>query len=947
MPLTGPLTINMNESQINAPRPQVRKETSPVRQAVVAQPGHYTAAAPAIDGELAGLVHGLSALNPALARLGTVQAEHRAAEDAEKGRAYAQTVENPREAIAGGPIQAPTVLPSAVSDSFRMSMREQLAHRAAIGMKEAALTEFNTAKDSPDFDSKAWLVEQRKKALAGIADPSTVSIVGRHFNELDALVGAEVRRATLQKAEEVKHATLTQMAADMFTVDMGPAAITATYPRFVEEARRAGYSLKESAHLLFTQVSSMSNKRGGAPELFDVFERKDHEGLTLTARNPQLAPAIEQARKHARAQAERAMSDAAEQGNARVLMQLDDDIRERPETITPDRLVSLMTTHGPIRTPGQAAALYARAQEAHHGRLATQALAANFDNGTLFWLDPDEQSKVLDLRLGGTVQKLVQSVQAGDQQGIQTTAAMLLNAHSRSGATIPVPSVARLTKTLVSNLPNPQGATPTFKAAAELYKAMSADPTYRAMYFSEVASKVLEGYTKSIASGSDEKSAYVHAYQSVSPEANAAADAYVNSSDFQKKLTSDVRKYVEGSSWVPKLLGGNGRPQNTAAIGIAVADAVRNFRSSNPYATDEQAEEFVEKWTAQNFVLDTTTGNAVKVPPGMGGRAAQEAFSAYSKKVHDALKLGSRSEAEWSVQYIPAGTEGRFQVVAFNGMATQSLGTVSLDTLLTAERARRVLSREELRQLGAMREGMRAGKLADIPPELLAKAEALNAIKPAESKAYRAAAQKQLAERLQAVPRLSFGAPSFEGLQLDSKPVRVDNQLTGRVALEFAASPMFSPATQHQGLAASLIAMGEGVVLHAYEDPASGAGRNIGMGYNLKANEKNVHDDLKRAGVPPERVGDVLQGRAQLTTEQAKRLLQVSMPRYEKQVHDIAEATSPGLWARMTPAQKAVMIDVAWQTGTPEKFKKAWEAVAANDPTALTNETKVFCQRSA
>jgi GH24 family phage-related lysozyme (muramidase) len=103
-----------------------------------------------------------------------------------------------------------------------------------------------------------------------------------------------------------------------------------------------------------------------------------------------------------------------------------------------------------------------------------------------------------------------------------------------------------------------------------------------------------------------------------------------------------------------------------------------------------------------------------------------------------------------------------------------------------------------------------------------------------------------------------------------------------------------------------------------------------------------VQADLRRAQVPEERIQAVIDGKADLTKDQAQRLLQVSLPRYETQVKEVANATSPGLYDRMTPQQKAVMLDVAWQVGSTDQFKKAWAALASGDMASFTNETKVF-----
>jgi hypothetical protein len=70
-------------------------------------------------------------------------------------------------------------------------------------------------------------------------------------------------------------------------------------------------------------------------------------------------------------------------------------------------------------------------------------------------------------------------------------------------------------------------------------------------------------------------------------------------------------------------------------------------------------------------------------------------------------------------------------------------------------------------------------------------------------------------------------------------------------------------------------------------------------------------------------------GKASLTPDQAKRLIEVAAPRYEESARKSAEATAPGLWTRMTASQRAVMVDIAYQVGDPTQFKKAWAALAA------------------
>jgi GH24 family phage-related lysozyme (muramidase) len=924
------------------PRPQVQTQDRTPQEAVVAHTRDYGAGGPAPESGMAGLVRGLAAFNPALARYQDMKAQQDLEAARVAGKAAAQVQDVPRDALTGAPIEPPVGAPQAYPNVFRTSMAEALAQRVGVQNKLEAVSEYNNLKGDENFNPQQWLAEKRQSALAGITDPHATAIIGQHFTELEAHIAGEAERERLAKRDEVRASTITQTAADFFTADMGPDKIHQAYPLFLARAKALQYTPKEAAQYLYMQLSHLSNKLGGAPELFDVFDRKDEEGMTLIARNPQLAAHVDQAKAQAKQHRDKALLDQAEKSNAKVLMTYESDIDTNPASVTMDRILGDMTPYGAVQNPEKAAALWNRAQDALRKKQAGEQFLVDAQLGRLWIHDPKVQGQVLDQLAGPVVQQLAQATTAGDPSAIAQIGAQIMQMHSRTGATVPIDQLQRYVKTLVTNLPSAEGPSSQFAAAAELYKALSGNPQYRDLYFSEDTAKVLDGYTSGVGGGSDAKSAYVAAYQSISPEAKAAAEAYTKTPEFQKKLAKDVQKYVQGSSWAPRWIGGAGRPENVSVIGAAVANEVRSFRARNPYATDDQMDAFVEKWTQQNFALDTTTHSAVRVPPGLGGQAAQEALSSYSKTLTEQFKLGSRSDADWKVMYLPTGTEGRYDVRLFNGMASQAVGQVSLQDLMARDRANKVLSDQERLSLGQMREAMKSGQLPAIDPKLLAKAEAIKALKPEEVQAYRQASQKQFMERIQAIPSVSFGKPSFDNLQFTPRSgAQVDNQLTAKTALEMMTSPLISPGSVHQSYAASLITVGEGVMLKAYDDPAKGAGKNIGMGYNLNANRDKVNEDLKRSGVPEEQIQNVVEGRASLTPDQAKRLLMVSMPRYEKQVQDVAESTSPGLWARMTPAQKAVMVDVAWQVGDPSKFKKAWSALAAGDTQTFANETKV------
>ena len=945
--------------QINlTPRPQLQSTQEAVSLGVAARPQNWAGPAATPNPNLRGIMEGLAAFNPALRQFQqnadieqAINDEKALRNERDGGNAFAQGVTNPRVVLTGQPIEGPSPLPVAVSDTWRQSMNEQLAQRAGIEHKDNALSDFAKLKDDPDFNPDGFLQATRAAALQGITDPHAAAIVGQHMSEAEAQIRSVWRGEQLKRAQELADATLNQQASDMFTPDMNPDAVFQAYPHFLERAQAGGVTPKESATILFQHLVDNSNKLGGVPELFDVFDRKDGDGITLANQNPQLAQALNEARRQARATREKALGDAAEQGNAVTLMQLDKDLDERPETVTPERILSLMSPHGAIKSPEQAASFYERARESQLKVLATQQLQSTWDSHTLFRLEAGKQNQLMDANFKGTMDALVQASHDGDSAAVAALGARIFQVHSTVGATVPFDQLKGFISTLTTNLQPKGEPSPAFNSAVELFKAMSANPQYRDQYFNEDTSKVLRGYISAVSTGTGTTAAYMQAFQAISPEAKAAADAFVKTPAFDKMVKADAKDAVEGSSWWPKWLGGNGRTENVSIISAAIAGEMRDWRARNPGATDSDAAAYAQAWTTKNFVIDKTTGSAVRVPPALGGPAAQEAFSEHSKELTKILELGSRSDAKWRIQYVPLGSEGVYSAVAFDGMATQGLGPVNLQDMLTRQRAKKVLSDDERHQLGVMRQGVQAGS---PPPmmsyELLAKAQALGVMKPDEVRTYTDIATNQFLERLRGMPMLGAGqAPSFDAVQYGSPATagNVSAKVISDTASQFAKDGAYVGAYSGNSgaasnLAASLITMGEGVVLNAQDDPAKGAGKNIGMGYNLKANAQTAWHDLKAAGVPEERIDDVMAGRAQLEPRQAQRLLLSVLPRYEKQVHQLADDTHPGLWDRMQAQQKAVMIDMAYQVGSTDQFKKAWAALASGDAKTFGDETRVF-----
>lgn len=932
------------------PRPQVTPRLQPQRTQAVARTHQYLGALPAGNPDLDGLVRGLAAFNPALERYTAqrVDEQAKANEDATSklGKAEAHAVENPRDAITGGPIKVPSSVPPAFDAEYRRSYGTVLAHRAAIETRAELLSQYEAEKDTEGFDVESFIASSRRKALSGVQDENMVAVLGSQLTEVETSIRNSALAEGVRRHEQQRLTSASKLT-EAFTADMTPQQLAERHFNwYVPQMRSIQVDPKQSASLLLNRVKALSDAGGGRPDIFSVFQERDAEGFSILDRNPQLADHIATARDHAQRMRDGALKEAKQPAIAKLLMDYDDDIRDTPERIHVERLVSDVSS-GHIGAE-KAASLYHQAQEELGKKKAQASLELDAERGMLGYYDPKDQNKVLDKMLGVTAKAMWQAAVSGDQRKTEALAQAIMQRHSQTGATVPVDTLQRLMETTVTNLPSADGPNEKFMASTSVYRALAADPKYRGLYFKDDADQVMAAFVKHLDGGADPKTAYAAAYRSIDPAFKEQARKRAEAPEMQDKIRSLAMKYATGSTmW--GWLGGNGRPENQQALGLWAATEVRRVLETNPDLNDKELQAHIERKSAENFVLDTSSQLAVKVPPALGGDLTQKALSAYSKSFGESLKAKGQFPEGTIIRYIPLNAEGLYEVQTWTGARQKSMGQAYLQDIVNWHRAATTLSQQEGSQLAEVRNALQAGTaIPQVDPALMAKGRSVGFFKTSELAQAEKANREQVMARLRAVPDFGFGKPTNSASPLPVNPnVKFDPKTTTSVALQLAASPVTGKGFEHVGLASSLIAMREGVSLTAYPDPNPEAGMNIGAGYNLKANAANVDSDLKRAGVPVDRIAEVKTGKASLTPEQAKRLIEVAAPRYEESARKSAEATAPGLWTRMTAAQRAVMVDIAYQVGDPAQFKKAWAALAAGKTQEFSDETRVSYRNKA
>lgn len=930
--------------------PQTASRAQPVADTAPARRHDYGFTAESTGSELDGLVRGLSILNPALERYNQGQIEqaanaaHRAGIDAANntdmsGMAADQMGSNP----------LPSTVPPAFDNAYREGLMGILGDRAGAQVKAAMLTEYNQKKDVEGFDLGGFFSDFRKRNMAGFTDTRMGAPVGQGINSMEVAIRGDVEKARMQRQLEAVDAAFSQVVQDRVSPTMNPDELWDSYQtQILPQARSINKSPKDAAAAFLSRVMEMSDSVKGDPKMFEVFEKMDDEGMTLANRNPELIQRITGAKAQAKAQQDNEMLKAGQVNMMRGSIEMDKLRDSNPSAITPDFLAEHIGQFKRFTTDEQAVAYYAQAQSVLAKQAGVQSLQSHWDGNTMNRLDPSVQKDLIEANLGPQMDVLFEAAKKGDVTQVATLGESIAKTAALKRVTMAVPAIERFVDVLNTMPMRKEGPDNAFKVQAELYKSLSANPAFRDLHYKDNAADIMRTYTRMVEAGSDPLAAYTSAYAGTTPEAKKAAEVAAKDPAFAKAAHAAVDQVI-GSSFWPQWLGGNGRPGNADVVEADASAAMMDFKRTHPNASMDDLKGFAKGYVSQNWIHDTTTGGVLKVPKAFAGEQTQEAVSDFSKRLLEAYRLKDLS-GDYKVEYVPEGTNGDVQVYLTNGMGSRTpIGRQNLETITQAHRLEGTIDHSpggEGDRLGMIRKQVESGTVdpAFIQEnfQLISKARALKALPKDVFKKLDKLNSETMLKRLKEVPAMSFGKPDYSSMMTPTtrNGTKVDPKVTAQVALRFATSPVGAGASTHGSMAASLITMGEAVMLQSYPDPAKDAGNNIGTGYNLKANAANAASDLKRSGVPESLVQDVIDGKRQMTTDQVMRLTQIAMPRYETLARETAEKSAPGLWEKMTPPQRAVMIDVAYQVGNVAQFKQAWAALAKGDAAAFAEHAQ-------
>ncbi|WP_415774448.1 glycoside hydrolase family protein [Paraburkholderia sp. J94] len=897
-----------------------------------------------------GLITGLKAFNPALDQYVNLHNQQDANAAFKQGTAQGQLSDAGLPDAQAGPIKVPPPpdnqkIDPAFSDTFAAGYRNAVGAKIGNQIQTDILSQYAQQKNTDGFDPEQFLHQQVSQQTAGISDPAIVDQVSKSVAATADHVRQDFAQVQLQRLKETAVGNLSAVADSVLDPSKPLDQMWSGIQDQLEPMRgQMGMMTRpEMADMLLDKVSNLSQQAGGRPELFDLFSQfKDpHTGLTMQQMNPK----IQTEATRMRAKATEEQNQRVNQGQQADFFKrttADEDAASQGKYPDINDIVGRIGPLNQFHSASEASAYYRRLTSLADAAQENQQAMRAISTGTAWALDKRTAQTALDSLQEPAVNALLaaaSSTQSGDYSHVpqvQQALSAIVQSSGQSGRSdLANTKLKGLIDGTVNAVPPREGQPSSqFNLAAALYAGLP--DQIRSLYFNDKASTLFDSYRRDIQVGVDAGTAYQNAYRSISPEALKAAKEITSDPQWKAQVAKEVSGLTTGllqRTWVVGRFFG-GAPESEGPLATWAQGQLTGYYTRNPNATPDQAKAWIQQQAQANFVYDPVNKVNLQVPTNQAGEAAQDAIKSYLEKAQEQYGEDMSPGLIWR-------GDGRYTLAAFiSGAPVHSFNDVTFAQIMQQNAYAKVLSSEERAAMSALKIKLNAGTATaeDLidNAEVLAKASTLNQVNGPTRDQINNVRSNAFSGSLGNVFNFPTAPPSFAGLS-GSRIAGQGSKIQIEQADRFLGSANWS---------ASLIAMGEGLVLKATPDPNPKAGNNIGYGYNLNANAANIGEDFRRAGIPATSIEGIKNGTTQITPEQAARLLEVSTPRYEERARLAVEAAHPGLWPMINKNQKAALTDVAYQVGDVSQFHKAIGALARNDAQGFNDALKVTYQAS-
>lgn len=840
-------------------------------------------------------------------------------------------------------------------DGYREVVGSAHAARVVTSMREDYLAMRDTEGMTPQ-KLEGWLQERTRSEFAGITDPLMLVSGSQMIASLAHGIRTDFQNKQREVAVEQANTDFST-AADFHVNEVGtPEALATTiHGTLLPLARKLGIqSTPEAVDSILEKVRVQSQRLGGTPEMFDAFTKASPEGVVPADAGKGMAEKVQRYRQEAQAMRDAAMKGDVQQAKAYHLAWIDEQTRAGKEIDFEKDILPRVGT-GNFYSADEGFNLWkTNRDKVQKDRELASAVDLVSKGMGAYVADAPVRKQAADQLVKPVVLALQKAATTPGPDGDAAVAqgmSLLVGIHTKTDELSP--TLESAIKQSVSQVPTPGGEIPPMFAALAKGQAVleQSAPHLASRYFSGDAGTVFQSYNRAVANGTPPKVAYEKAFGAIDPAAKKLAAERAADPAFKAAITSSIHNlFVTGwdqiKASMPGLWGLNQTATGNAnsephVVAWAEQEAAR-IGKDNPQLGPDEIAQRAGQAAQNNFVWDPNIKRIMQVPPGRVGPDDQKRFQLWTELVVSDLK------SRYGDSVVPLITYKGNDTFQVDDLYSMTQRTYTMADINKVYGAKYEWQTGELAKITDIQKQIDAGTYTPTSgdEQLINKALLIGAM-PRERQrkleaVQEAAKRASLTGRLSTLMDKNAGSgqadyATYDGTDyLKSKPTLDDK---AAVAKTFLANGNFGGA---------LTAMGEGVALTAYPDPAHGTGMNIGLGYNMDQNKGTIAEDFRRAGIAPEYVDDIKAGKRSITREQAVRLYEVTAPRYEQVAKNALEAEHPGEWDKLLPHQRAVLSDMAYQLGDRiESFPKALSAFARGDTSAMESEIKTYYKGSA
>jgi hypothetical protein len=795
------------------------------------------------------------------------------------------------------------------SKSFQSGYMRQHGLRMAILDGEETEKQYDLHKNDPTFNADQFFAQRRRDGMQGMSDPDAYEGYAPHAFRTEAkLRGEETKKAVLETRNEEFAGRVTEMAEIQRNLgDRSIAAGGASLDAFITKhyAKGVPYDVSRGEWM-----SALVQSNDAKPQDFEHLYQPDSSGIAPVDRKSPNGHAwrasIDNAKKLAQDREDKHADKVMADGARTFSLTHEKLLREDPMSIK-DPLNYVSQASHVWKSPEAAANAYENILKVQDKFRARETKLAALRGASMLPRALAEDKEVIDLAHQEYYASW-RTVDWNDANSVATHLERSTGYYEKWGIPDPfIKSMSERVKTMVmtKDKDGKKVLTPEFHTSYALYKSLRDSGNQQLGTFDDQSRVFLQTFDLSPGT---EAERFAAAQTAIDPEAKKTITTMWSPGERQiavDKAASDLY-----SSWRTKLhvdaKPGNARQIAELAVQHAELTRARGGNMTNEVAVSSALSKFQTMYTYDGH------GSMVKIPQDVPAERATKMAAQYINDARTMLKdNGGKTIDNYVVT--PMVFNGK---PAFRLTDTLGIDIVPPRTFEELEYAEAKSRKATFEDASARLDAKGQVVINTARRDRAWSIEALKngAINPEEFKTMQEDADRREDSvrkgKSDELRRAAMGAPQVPKADTADPSMRIPvpqpigpEQTPKEIAMERAVKEPH----------VAMMAAGEGFRNKVFNDPNQ-KDKLIGFGYNISSRKEDVvRKDFAKAGITdPERQTRVLSGAEAITPDEAGRLAHLVK---DKSIGIATEVVGAKVWDALPDHRKAVLIDLAYQTG--------------------------------